>query len=318
MGQASVTIGLSAVVMALVDGELAVLTVQPSGARYPALPSGPFDPAGHRTFELGLRAFVAAQTGLDLGYVEQLYTFGDAGRDAPQATVGHAGKPSADRIVSVGYLALSPVAGDVTHAAAEWRPWTDFFPYEDWRRGRPALLDEVVALAVAKWAGTDRGRRARADALLALGGDSRWREDRVLERYELLYEVGLIPEAARDHGSAADPAGGRLGAAMLSDHRRILATGLGRLRGKLRYRPVALDLLAETFTLSQLQRAVEAVTGLLMHKQNFRRGVERTGLVERTGQIEPVTGGRPAELYRRRPAAAGDAQALGLPLPALR
>ena len=30
---------------------------------------------------------------------------------------------------------------------------------------------------------------------------------------------------------------------MISDHRRILATGLGRLRGKLRYRPVAFELM---------------------------------------------------------------------------
>ena len=318
MGQVTVTIGLSAVVMALIDGELAVLTVQTGVARAPALPSGPFDPARHRTFELGLRAFVADQTGLNLGYVEQLYTFGDAGRDAPQATLGESSAAASGRVVSVGYLALSPLAADVTRLAAEWRPWTDFFPYEDWRNGRPEAIEAVVAPAVAAWAGATAGRRARAEALFALGPDSRWREDRVLERYELLYEMGLAPEAGRDHRTAADPAGSALGLPMVSDHRRILATGLGRLRGKLRYRPVALDLLPEAFTLSRLQRAVEAVTGLLMHKQNFRRGVERTGLVERTGQIEPETGGRPAELYRRRPAETGDAQALGLPLPALR
>ena len=318
MSQATVTIGLSAVVMALVEGELAVLTVQPDRTQHPALPSGPFDPAGHRTFELALRAFVAAQTGLELGYVEQLYTFGDAGRDAPQATIGELSSDPSGRVVSVGYLALSPLAGDVTRAAAEWRPWTDFFPYEDWRNGRPAVVEAVIAPAVAAWAGDSSVRRARAEALFALGPDSRWREDRVLERYELLYEIGLAPEAGRDHRTAGDPAGSALGLPMLSDHRRILATGLGRLRGKLRYRPVALDLLPETFTLSRLQKAVEAVTGLLMHKQNFRRGVERAGLVDRTGQIEPVTGGRPAELYRRRPADAGEAQALGLPLPVLR
>lgn len=317
MAQTSVTIGLSAVVMALVDGELAVLTVQPEGALHPALPSGPFDPSGHRTFELALRAFVEAQTGLELGYVEQLYTFGDAGREAPQATLGDAAPGQADRVVSVGYLALSPLAGDVTRAGAEWRPWTDFFPYEDWRAGRPEVITLAVAPAVAAWAGRSSSKRARAEALFALSPEMRWREDRVLERYELLYEMDLVPEAGRDHHTHADPGAG-LGSPMLSDHRRILATGLGRLRGKLRYRPVALDLLPESFTLSRLQKAVEAVTGLLMHKQNFRRGVERTRLVEPTGQIEPVTGGRPAELYRRRPIVAGEAQALGLPLPVLR
>src|SRR5690606_41834108 len=116
-----VTIGLSAVVMAMVDGELAVLTVQPDADTSAALPSGPFDPASHRTFELGLRAFVTAQTGLSLGYVEQLYTFGDAERGTPQASLG-AAAPHAARIVSVGYLALSPTLDDATLAGAAWRP----------------------------------------------------------------------------------------------------------------------------------------------------------------------------------------------------
>jgi hypothetical protein len=85
---------------------------------------------------------------------------------------------------------------------------------------------------------------------------------------------------------------------MASDHRRILATGLGRLRSKLKYRPVLFELAPETFTLSELQAAAEAVAGLPLHKQNFRRGVERTGLVEATGRLSAATGGRPAELFR--------------------
>ena len=85
---------------------------------------------------------------------------------------------------------------------------------------------------------------------------------------------------------------------MTSDHRRIVATGLGRLRSKLKYRPVLFDLTPPTFTLSALQNAAEAVAGLSLHKQNFRRGVERTGLVQPTGVFASDTGGRPAELFR--------------------
>ena len=44
-----------------------------------ALPSGPFEFA-HRSLQTGLRAWVEAQTGHPLGYVEQLYTFADRGR----------------------------------------------------------------------------------------------------------------------------------------------------------------------------------------------------------------------------------------------
>ena len=49
---------------------------------------------------------------------------------------------------------------------------------------------------------------------------------------------------------------------MISDHRRILATGLGRLRGKLKYRPVVFELMAGEFTLSALQKTVEAIAGI--------------------------------------------------------
>ncbi|MDI6626057.1 MAG: NAD regulator, partial [Brevundimonas sp.] len=77
-----VRIGLSAVVIALRDGKACVLTT-PGDDGALALPFGPFDPARDRTFELALRAFVTAQTGFRLGFVEQLYTFGDLGRASP-------------------------------------------------------------------------------------------------------------------------------------------------------------------------------------------------------------------------------------------
>jgi hypothetical protein len=87
---------------------------------------------------------------------------------------------------------------------------------------------------------------------------------------------------------------------MLADHRRILATGISRLRGKLKYRPIVFELAPERFTLGWLQLIVEAISGLELHKQNFRRLLERTGLVEGTGLMEARTGGRPAELFRFR------------------
>lgn len=316
-GDHGVLIGLSAVVTALRDSEAVVLTTG-GGGDEAGLPFGPFDPARDRTFELALRAFVTAQTGFDLGYVEQLYTFGDAGRDAPRAELGAGPR----RVVSVGYLALTPTAGRIAGDGAGWSPVLDFFPWEDWRRGRPAMIDAVLAPALAAWAGGSAARRARAEALFALKPDLRWNEERVLERYELLYEAGLVPEAARDRAlrdGEAPVAGAALpGRPMASDHRRILATALGRLRGKLKYRPILFELTPAEFTLSQLQAAAEAISGLALHKQNFRRAVERTGLVEPTGRLATGTGGRPAELHRYRGADPLGGQALGLVLPALR
>ena len=326
---ASVVIGLSAVVMAMRgEGEAAVLTVR--AGPLAGLPSGSFDPVGHRTFELALRAFVTEQTGFEIGYVEQLYTFGDKGRDAPLADLGDGAGADAPRIVSVGYLALTPVAEETDRLAADWANWTRFFPWEDWRGGRPAVLDEVIAPALRKWAAQLKGEAAveqalaRARLLFALDG-APWNEERVLDRYELLYEAGLAAEAERDRRrarglEAPEPAGFHpaLGEPMVSDHRRSLATGLARLRGKLKYRPVVFELLGAAFTLSDLQRTVEAITGAPLHKQNFRRMVERTGLVEGLGRFDVETGGRPAELFRFRRELLSTAPVSGLSLPSMR
>lgn len=325
MTPSPIVIGLSAVIVAVRDGEALVLTVRPrdpsTGALSPldGLPFGPFDPGGHRTFELAMRAFVSEQTRFELGYVEQLYTFGDKGRDAPIADLGDG--DGAQRVISVGYLALTPAAVDTRAPDTEWSSLSRFFPWEDWREGRPAAL-EAIEPALRAWTRGDPGRRAeRTRALFALD-DAPWNEERVLERYELLYEAGLAPEAERDRGEddgRRSPAlAAALGEPMLSDHRRILATALSRLRGKLKYRPIVFELMPEAFTLSDLQRAVQAIVGAPLHKQNFRRALERAGLVEGLGRMDVETGGRPAELFRYRREAQGARPATGLSLPLLR
>ncbi len=139
----------------------------------------------------------------------------------------------------------------------------------------------------------------------------------MLDRYELLYEAGLVAEAGRD-GALGGPRALGMGAALALDHRRILATALGRLRGKLEYRPVVFELTPPTFTLLQLQRCVEALAGVPLHKQNFRRLVERGGLVEGTGQLEVHTGGRPAELFRFRHEVLRERPAPGVGLPGVK
>lgn len=322
-----ILIGLNAVMLAVTADTPQVLCVRPPeghrarfGRAY-GLPYGPFDPSRHRTFEIGLRSWVEEQTYLQLGYVEQLYTFGDKGREAPIAALGGEADQTA-RVVSVGYLALTPHAEDVAAPGARWRDWYRFFPWENWRAGEPAVIADAIAPALDRWAGAGhtRGERwARAKTCFALEGAG-WDEEKVLNRYELLYEAGLVEEARRDlGGAAAGPvAETPLGEPMISDHRRILATAIGRLRGKLKYRPVVFELLPATFTLFQLQRTVEAISGFRLHKQNFRRTVQRTGLVERTDMMSTETGGRPAAEYRFRREAVAEYAGAGLHIPRLR
>ena len=129
-----IEIGLTTAIVAVNEDEPVVLVAAGGKSQSPAgLPSGPFDPLAHRTLEIGLRAWVAAQTALTVAYVEQLYTFGDRGRHA------RAGD-TAPHIVSVGYLALTRLPENVDalrKAGADFSPWYRFFPWEDWRTGPP-------------------------------------------------------------------------------------------------------------------------------------------------------------------------------------
>lgn len=321
-----IVIGLSAVIVAVTEDAPFVLVTREAAADVPGLPFGPFDPAGDRTLELSLRGWVQEQTGFDIGYVEQLYTFGDRGREAPLADIKGAGP---DRVISISYLALTPSRAALDRVSARWRSWYDFFPWEDWREGRPTLIDDVIAPKLRAWAqsapdpSAQAQRRARAKLAFALEG-AIWNEERALERYELLYEAGLAPEAARDSARfegrppLAISAAHGLGEPMQSDHRRILATAIGRLRAKIKYRPVVFELAPERFTLLHLQRVVEAIAGLELHKQNFRRLLDRTGLVEGTGAFDTSAGGRPAELFRARRETLRDRPVGGVHVPAPR
>jgi hypothetical protein len=299
-----VEIGLTAAIVAIEGNEPLILIASGhDGDKLDGLPFGPFDAVSHRTFEIGLRAWVQEQAGLRLGYVEQLYTFGDRGRHTL------AGDTDA-HVASIGYLALTRAADNVARApGAAFEPWYRFFPWEDWREARPDMIERDILPELTAWADqAEEPNLARAlsrkdRVRLYFGAEgAQWDEERVLDRYELLYEAGLIEEARRDGRPAALARASipRLGAAMRFDHRRILATGIARLRAKLKYRPVVFELLPPEFTLTELQRTVEAISGRHLHKQNFRRLVESGALVEPTGVMSTQTGGRPAALFRFR------------------
>jgi hypothetical protein len=286
----SVSAELIAVLAAVTAGVPRVLTLGDGSV----LPSGPLSPE-HRSLQAGLRAWVERQTHHPLGYVEQLYTFADNDRNAEHGCYG--------RAISISYLGLTREQPN-QDAAASWRDWYRYFPWED--RRDAAAENQPIEKALRAWAqaaGNAVDRKARKQrSAIAFGLEGRrWNEEMVLQRYELLYEAGLVAEATRDnipsHSSIADL---RLGQAMRQDHRRILATGIARLRAKITYRPVVFELMPPQFTLLDLQRSVEALAGRPLHKQNFRRLVEQQELVEETGLMADATGGRPAKLFRFR------------------
>src|SRR6202171_3054824 len=237
-----IEIGLTAAIVAIEGTEPLILTASSSdGDRLAGLPFGAFDAVSHRTFEIGLRAWVEEQAGVRLGYVEELYILGDRARHTEP------GDPAA-HVASIGYLALTRAADNAARApGATFEPWYRFFPWEDWRGSRPRLIERDIFPALTNWAAqaeqpdTTRALSRKDRVRLYFGTEgAHWDEERVLDRYELLYEAGLIEEARRDGRPAAltRKSPPHLGVSMRFDHRRILATAMGRLRAKLKYRAV--------------------------------------------------------------------------------
>ena len=118
-----IEIGLTAAIVAIEGNEPLILTASGSdGDKLAGLPFGPFDAVAHRTFEIGLRAWVEEQAGLRLGYVEQLYTFGDRGRHTQAGDTGA-------HVASIGYLALTRAADNAApRARRDLRALVPLFP----------------------------------------------------------------------------------------------------------------------------------------------------------------------------------------------
>lgn len=306
-GKKSIIIGLSAVIVSVDSYEPRVFIVRgaehalsagimPTNEEDDALPFGSFDPDKHLTLEQGLRVCVKDQTPIAPGYVEQLYTFGSRGRYAGQ-------KQNEPEVISIGYLALTHQGKIETSEKVFWGDWYSYFPWEDWRKGKPEILSNILEPALERWihSANSRKEKLRRGALVDLcfvREISRWDEEKVLERYELLYEAQLVYESIRDKKIKINYEL-ESGRSMLYDHRRILATAMSRLRGKLKYRPVVFELMPREFTLLHLQKTVEAISGNVLHKQNFRRLVENSGMIEEVfGKKSAVAGGRPAALFR--------------------
>jgi hypothetical protein len=174
---------LIAVLVAVADGRPLAMTIEDGRA----LPSGPFEVA-HRSLQSGLRAWVERQTGHPLGYVEQLYTFADSDR-----------RVVADgaRAISISYLGLTREERAAV-SRASWRPWYDYFPWEDHRAGAPPIISDAIAPGLTRWieaGGGEAARRTRTAIAFGLDG-RRWNEDLVLQRYERRLERAILRAGA--------------------------------------------------------------------------------------------------------------------------
>ncbi len=326
--QGSGTTEVVAVLVAITEHTARVLTVDQGKL----LPNGPLMPL-HRSLQAGVRQWVEEQTQQPLGYLEQLYTFVDINR---RNVDGHAlvyvsylGLVQETQTQQLQSQALwrdwydyfpwenhlegrpSIIMDFIVPALLEWANDTTDAIVQQRRRQRIGLcwgLNE--AFLAGNYFGNCENKNAGIDTASDNNHDSReWVAEHVLLRYEMLYEAGLIPEAPTYPPSYSANAQTRalpenwsqlIGAPMYYDHRRVIATAISRLRAKIEYRPLIFGLMPDVFTLSQLQQSVEALSGVRLHKQNFRRLLDSQNLVMETGQSSSAQRGRPAKLYRFR------------------
>ena len=164
------------------------------------------------------------------------------------------------RAISIGYLGLTPPRTPRRRAPG-WRRLVRILPLGGSRPGR-RLIGGRSRPNLRRLGGAAKRRREAQRwrrAAITFGLEAALERGVVLQRYELLYEADSIPEADRETRRRRRAIRGR---SMIGDHRRILATGIARLRAKIKYRPVVFELMPATFTLLQLQRCVEALAGL--------------------------------------------------------
>lgn len=288
---------LIAVLVTIIDNMPYVMTID----KGIVLPSGPFEP-GHRSLQSGLRAWIHKRTQYPVGFLEQLYTFADWNRIPDQPDL---------RTISISYLGLVRQQ-DFRMDETEWHCWYEYFPWEDGRNAGSGKVQHVLLERLDQWKKAQESeieeRQRRIDFLFGRNGHE-WNEDLVLQRYELLYEANLVPESQREaNGQSARINPLQLtypdikvrGQVMFADHRRILATAIARLRAQIKYKALVFELISEEFTLLQLQKTVETITGRSLHKSNFRRMMEQQDLIEETGHIASQVRGRPAKLFHYR------------------
>lgn len=117
--------------------------------------------------------------------------------------------------------------------------------------------------------------------------------------YYALVPVGAVP-ILRASGAEADIGWRAAESArpLAFDHERVVAYALRRLRNKLDYTPVGVELLPERFTLSEMQRVYEIIMGRSMDKRNFRKRVRGKEWLERAEGVRREGPHRPAQLYR--------------------
>lgn len=111
---------------------------------------------------------------------------------------------------------------------------------------------------------------------------------------EVHIQAGTDADEARWHVISGDT----VALTLAFDHAQILQDAITRLRSKLDYTDIAVHLLPQEFTLSELQRVYEIIMQEKLNKSSFRLRVDRADIVKPIKGKMRTGSNRPAQLYQ--------------------
>lgn len=224
-----------------------------------ALPGG-FVKMDESLDEAALRE-LKEETNIDDIYMEQLYTWGDVGRD-PRT-----------RVISTAYMSL--VDSSTLNVKA-----SDDADDAKWFTVSAKTFQEQKNV-------TENGYILQQLIRLSLSND----EDDLsaVIKTEKIVE-GKVTKIKREVIESPDIA---------FDHAKIIEYGLERLRNKIEYTDIAFNLMPDLFTLTELQQVYEVILGRELLKANFRRKI--ANMVIETNKYTRDSGHRPSKLFRFNP-----------------
>ncbi len=221
-----------------------------------ALPGG-FVEINESLDEAALRE-LQEETNIKNIYMEQLYTWGDLGRD-PRT-----------RVISTSYMAL------VDSSSLEIKA-SDDADDAKWFTVLCKLYQEQKEL-------TDNGCIFQRLYKLVLSNE----EENLSAKVKITKTVeGKVTKIEREVVESNGIA---------FDHAKIIECAIGRLRNKIEYTDIAFNLMPEKFTLTELQKVYEIILDTELLKANFRRKIGN--LVIETNEYTKDAGHRPSKLFR--------------------
>lgn len=201
------------------------------------------------------------ETNIDDIYMEQLYTWGDPGRDPRTRVIGC----SYMSLVDSGRLAVK--AGDDADDAAWFKVKASIVGQKKSNTGGGCRVENIVRLELT--------------------------DDKVMLNASIKVDKIFDGNVVRVERELLESGG------IAFDHAKIIEYAVERLRNKIEYTDIAFNLMPERFTLTELQQVYEVILGKELLKANFRRKI--ADMVLETDEHERDAGHRPSKLFRYNP-----------------